>query len=43
MVLFKNVVKLSSQKNIGTSPLGPALVLKKKKDIFLDFCHYFIY
>ncbi len=25
MVLFKNVVKLSSQENIGTSPLGPAL------------------
>ncbi len=25
MVLLKNVVKLSSQKNIGTIPLGPAL------------------
>ena len=28
MVLFRNVVKLSSQKNIGTSPLGPALALE---------------
>ncbi len=32
MVLFKNVVKLSSQNNIGTSPLGPALIGQIKKN-----------